>query len=85
VQFEPTRLPEVVLIKPRVIGDARGFFFESWHAEKFAAAEMPADACPGYAQSRLDDRRTERIRGATENAAEGGSVGATAYRLNLTR
>ena len=38
MQFEPTRLPEVVLIKPRVFGDARGFFFESWHEGKFATA-----------------------------------------------
>jgi dTDP-4-dehydrorhamnose 3,5-epimerase len=38
MEFEPTRLPEVVLIKPRVFGDARGFFFESWHEERFLAA-----------------------------------------------
>jgi dTDP-4-dehydrorhamnose 3,5-epimerase len=38
MEFEPTRLPEVVLIKPRVFGDARGFFFESWHEERFSAA-----------------------------------------------
>jgi len=38
MEFEPTRLPEVVLIKPRVFGDARGFFFETWQAEQFAAA-----------------------------------------------
>jgi len=38
MEFEPTRLPEVVLIKPRVFGDARGFFFESWQEQKFAAA-----------------------------------------------
>lgn len=38
MEFEPTRLPEVVLIKPRVFGDARGFFFETWQQEKFAAA-----------------------------------------------
>jgi dTDP-4-dehydrorhamnose 3,5-epimerase len=42
VQFEPTRLPEVVLIKPRVFGDARGFFFESWHQQRFAAAGIEA-------------------------------------------
>jgi dTDP-4-dehydrorhamnose 3,5-epimerase len=42
VQFEPTRLPEVVLIKPQVFGDARGFFFESWHQQKFAAAGIDA-------------------------------------------
>ena len=38
MQFEPTRLPEVVLIKPRVFGDERGFFFETWQQEKFSAA-----------------------------------------------
>jgi dTDP-4-dehydrorhamnose 3,5-epimerase len=38
VEFQPTRLPEVILIKPRVFGDARGFFFETWHEQKFAAA-----------------------------------------------
>jgi dTDP-4-dehydrorhamnose 3,5-epimerase len=38
MEFIPTRLPEVILIKPRVFGDARGFFFETWHERKFAAA-----------------------------------------------
>lgn len=38
MEFVPTRLPEVILIKPRVFGDARGFFFETWHQQKFAAA-----------------------------------------------
>jgi dTDP-4-dehydrorhamnose 3,5-epimerase len=38
MELEPTRLPEVVLIKPRVFGDARGFFFESWQERAFAAA-----------------------------------------------
>jgi dTDP-4-dehydrorhamnose 3,5-epimerase len=42
VEFEPTRLPEVVLIKPRVAGDARGFFFESWNARQFARAGIAA-------------------------------------------
>jgi dTDP-4-dehydrorhamnose 3,5-epimerase len=36
MELEPTRLPEVVLIKPRVFGDARGFFFETWQAQEFA-------------------------------------------------
>jgi dTDP-4-dehydrorhamnose 3,5-epimerase len=27
----PTRLPEVLLIEPRVFGDARGFFYESYN------------------------------------------------------
>ena len=27
----PTRLPEVLLVEPRVFGDARGFFYESYN------------------------------------------------------
>jgi len=38
MEFEPTRLPEVVLIKPLVFGDARGFFFETWQEANFSAA-----------------------------------------------
>lgn len=42
MQFEPTRLPEVILIKPRVYGDARGLFFETWQEHRFAAAGIDA-------------------------------------------
>jgi dTDP-4-dehydrorhamnose 3,5-epimerase len=41
VEFEPTRLAEVVLIKPQVFGDARGYFFESWNERQFARAGIP--------------------------------------------
>lgn len=27
----PTRIPEVLLIEPKVFGDERGFFYESWN------------------------------------------------------
>ena len=33
-----TRIPEVLLIEPRVFGDARGFFFESFNLKVFSAA-----------------------------------------------
>ena len=33
----PTNLPEVLVIEPKVFGDARGFFFESFNAKAFAA------------------------------------------------
>lgn len=33
-----TALPGVLLVEPRVFGDARGFFSESYHAERYAAA-----------------------------------------------
>ena len=34
----PTALPEVLIIEPKVFGDARGFFMESWTEPKFNAA-----------------------------------------------
>jgi dTDP-4-dehydrorhamnose 3,5-epimerase len=40
MEFEPTEIPDVVLIRPKVFGDARGFFFESWEERKFAAAGL---------------------------------------------
>ncbi len=39
---EPTAIPEVVLIRPSVFGDARGYFLESWEERKFAAAGIRA-------------------------------------------
>jgi dTDP-4-dehydrorhamnose 3,5-epimerase len=35
-----TRLPGCVAIEPDVFGDARGFFYESYNAEKFKAAGL---------------------------------------------
>ena len=40
MEFEPTAIPEVVLIRPKVFGDPRGYFFESWEERKFAAAGL---------------------------------------------
>ncbi len=34
----PTRLPEVRVLEPRVFGDARGFFLESWNQRVFDEA-----------------------------------------------
>jgi dTDP-4-dehydrorhamnose 3,5-epimerase len=36
MQFVATEIPDVVLIEPRVFGDARGFFMETWRADQFA-------------------------------------------------
>jgi dTDP-4-dehydrorhamnose 3,5-epimerase len=41
MEFVPTRVPDVVLVKPRVFGDARGFFLESWKDTTFSAAKLP--------------------------------------------
>jgi dTDP-4-dehydrorhamnose 3,5-epimerase len=40
MQFEATEIPGVVLIRPAVIGDARGFFMESWQERTFSAAGL---------------------------------------------
>jgi dTDP-4-dehydrorhamnose 3,5-epimerase len=40
MQFIPLSLPEVLLIKPHVFGDDRGYFFESWHERKFIDAGL---------------------------------------------
>lgn len=34
----PTALPEVLIVEPKVFGDARGFFTESWNEARFNAA-----------------------------------------------
>lgn len=37
-----TQLPGCVVIEPAVFGDARGSFFETWNAERFAAHGLPS-------------------------------------------
>ena len=32
-----TAIPDVCIVEPKVFGDARGFFLEIWHADRFAA------------------------------------------------
>ena len=40
----PTAIPDVVLVEPQVFGDARGFFLETFHAERYQAAGLPVRA-----------------------------------------
>ncbi|HKE94501.1 MAG TPA: dTDP-4-dehydrorhamnose 3,5-epimerase [Povalibacter sp.] len=42
MEVTPTRLAGVVLIKPRVFGDHRGYFLESWQESRFASAGITA-------------------------------------------
>ena len=42
MQFEPTAIPEVVLVRPRIFSDPRGYFMESWEQRRFAAAGIDA-------------------------------------------
>jgi dTDP-4-dehydrorhamnose 3,5-epimerase len=43
LRITPTSIPDVKLIEPKVFGDARGFFFESWNRRDFEAAGVAAD------------------------------------------
>ncbi|HEY9147052.1 MAG TPA: dTDP-4-dehydrorhamnose 3,5-epimerase [Thiobacillus sp.] len=38
-----TALPGVLLLEPKVFGDARGFFLESWNRQTFAEIGLDAD------------------------------------------
>ena len=38
MQVTPTAIPDVLLLEPRVFGDERGFFFESFNQRTFSAA-----------------------------------------------
>ena len=40
MEFEATPLPGVYLVTPRVFGDDRGFFLESWNADTFRDADF---------------------------------------------
>jgi dTDP-4-dehydrorhamnose 3,5-epimerase len=37
VTVQPTRIPDVLVVEPRVFGDARGYFFESFNRKKLEA------------------------------------------------
>jgi len=41
MKFLPTELPEVIVIEPDVFRDDRGFFLETYHAQKYADAGIP--------------------------------------------
>jgi dTDP-4-dehydrorhamnose 3,5-epimerase len=42
MKFHPTPIADVILIEPQVFGDERGFFMETWRADKFASAGIEA-------------------------------------------
>ena len=54
-----TRHPEVLLIEPKVFGDERGFFMETWNAERYEEAGVPTR----FAQDNLSFSRRGVLRG----------------------
>lgn len=39
----PTAIPEVLLLEPKLFGDERGYFYESWNRRNFAELGIAAD------------------------------------------
>lgn len=52
----PTRIPEVLIFEPRVFGDARGFFFESFNQRAF-------DDAVGGSHAFVQDNHSRSARG----------------------
>ena len=42
MEIIPTEIPDVLIVKPQVFADDRGYFFESYNLEKFTAAGISA-------------------------------------------
>ena len=59
MEFLKLEIPDVVLVKPKVFGDARGYFFEIWEARKFAAAGISA----GFVQDNYSRSVKHTLRG----------------------
>jgi len=43
MQATPSAIPEVILLQPKVFGDERGFFLESWNRRNFAQLGIDHD------------------------------------------
>jgi len=59
MKVEPTSLPGVVVIKPDVFEDSRGFFMETWNAHDFAAAGIDAE----FVQDNMSQSTRHTLRG----------------------
>ena len=55
MRVEPTSVPGVMIIEPRVFTDARGFFMETYHRARFTEA--------GLAHEFVQDNQSHSVRG----------------------
>jgi len=59
MKVTPQAIPDLLLIEPRVFGDARGFFYESWNGSRYAEAGMPAE----FVQDNVSFSHRDSLRG----------------------
>lgn len=52
-------IPGLLIIEPKVFGDARGFFLETWHRQRYREAGLDVD----FVQDNLSSSRRGTIRG----------------------
>jgi dTDP-4-dehydrorhamnose 3,5-epimerase len=55
----PTALPGCLVIEPTVFGDSRGFFYETWNAERFGEHGLPTQ----FVQSNVSSSAKGVLRG----------------------
>lgn len=41
MEFTPTKIPDVVLVQPKIFEDPRGFFMETYREDRFSAGGIP--------------------------------------------
>lgn len=59
MKFTRTEIPDVVLCEPRVFGDNRGYFLETWQSARYAEAGIPGP----FVQDNLSHSRHGILRG----------------------
>ena len=59
MKIRETSLPGVLLIEPRVFGDQRGFFMETYQAHRYADAGIPGS----FVQDNVSFSRRDSLRG----------------------
>ena len=62
MQATPTAIADVLLFEPKVFGDARGFFYESFNERAFLAALGPAANADGRALQFVQDNHSKSAR-----------------------
>ncbi len=59
MKFTSTSIPDVLHVEPRIFGDERGFFFESYHSQEFAAGGITS----AFVQDNHSGSRQGSLRG----------------------
>jgi dTDP-4-dehydrorhamnose 3,5-epimerase len=59
MEFIPTAIPDVIIIKPKVFKDDRGFFMESYQKQAFSEAGLP----PEFVQDNHSSSQLGTLRG----------------------